>query len=116
LRLNTSVPTSFQHYKSEQRAGNSEEYNQLLERLPEWSRQVDITDYYIWPQVEHELTDHLQLSVYLADEKKQVKLKEALAGKTFQIGKLLFKTEQIPDIEERTVATLKELAPLYFSL
>jgi hypothetical protein len=106
----------FQHYKSEERTGISEEYNQLLERLPEWSQQVDITDYYIWPQLEHELTDHLPLSVYLADEKKQAELKKALAGKTFQMGKLLFKTEQIVDIEERTVATLKELAPLYFSL
>ncbi|MTD41992.1 hypothetical protein GIX45_25890 [Erwinia sp. CPCC 100877] len=106
----------FQHYKSEKRTGSSEEYNQLLERLPEWSRQVDLTDYYIWPQVEHELTDHLPLSVYLADEKKQVELKKALAGKTFQIGKLLFKTKQVPDVEQVTVATLRELAPLYFSL
>jgi hypothetical protein len=106
----------FQHYKSDKRTGSGEEYNQLLERLPEWSRQIDITDYYIWPQVEHELTDHLPLSVYLTDQKKQAELKEALAGKTFQVGKLLFKTEQILDVEETTVTTLKELAPLYFSL
>ncbi|GGC90432.1 hypothetical protein GCM10011573_20100 [Enterococcus wangshanyuanii] len=35
---------------------------------------------------------------------------------TFQIGNLLFKIEQIKEINQVTVKTLEKLAPLYFAL
>lgn len=66
----------YQHYKSEERYGSIAAYNQLLAILKEWSKTVDIKDYYIWPQPEHELDDHLALSDYLSDTKKQEELKK----------------------------------------
>ena len=39
----------YQHYKSEERYGSIAAYNQLLAILKEWSKTVDIKDYYIWP-------------------------------------------------------------------
>jgi len=106
----------FQHYKSEERTGSIAEYNHLLTSLQSWSRQVDIKDYYIWPQVENELVDHLPLTLFLTDQTKQKNLKRAMGDGTFQIGKLLFKTHSIDDVAQLIVNTLEELVPLYFSL
>lgn len=106
----------FQHYKSEERVGNKQEYNHLLDSLAQWSQEVDITDYYIWPQPEHELEEHLSLSTYLTDKAQQKELKKAMKDKTFQIGKLLYKKEEIKDVEKITAKTLQELAPLYSSI
>ncbi|GAA2907603.1 HI_0552 family protein [Enterococcus pseudoavium] len=106
----------FQHYKSAERNGGSEAYNKLVNLLYEWSQHVDSSDYYIWPQVEHELVDHLSLTDFLADQKQPEVLLNTLEGRTFQIGKLFFKTTKITDIEELTRQSLEELAPLYFAL
>lgn len=105
----------FQHYKSAERSGSVAAYNDLLQEIAIWSQKIDITDYYIWPQVEHELDDHLALKDYLASEKLQTEFQAKLAGKTFQIGKLLMKAKY-PQIEDKTVATLKELMTLYQAL
>lgn len=104
----------FQHYKSDQRNGSIEEYNALLEQINEWSQAIDIQHYFIWPQVEHELEDHLPLSEYLASKELQRSFKEQLLDRTFQIGRL-YLTEDLPliDCEKQTVATLEELARLY---
>lgn len=106
----------FQHYKSEERMGSVEEYNTLLLSLDAWSKHVAIEEYYIWPQLENELTDHLPLAEFLADKEKQVLFKQRMENRTFQIGKLFFKTEDIDDIVAHTTAALEELYPLYFSL
>lgn len=107
----------FQHYKSDERAGSLAEYNELLSTLQSWSKQVaDIESYYIWPQVEHELTDHLPLTEFLADHNQPEKLKTAMQDRSFQLGKLTFKTENAPDIVQETLKALEELAPLYFAL
>lgn len=106
----------FQQYKSEERSGGVEEYNELLAALPEWSKQVAIEHYYIWPQVEHELEDHLPLATYLADSKGQEKLREAMGNRSFQIGRLFFETEApVENLVAETSKALKELAPLYFA-
>lgn len=104
----------FQHYKSDQRNGSIEEYNALLEQMNEWSQTIDIQHYFIWPQVEHELEDHLPLSEYLASKEIQHSFKEQLLDRTFQIGRL-YLAEDLPLIncEKQTVATLEELARLY---
>ncbi|MDU5334194.1 HI_0552 family protein [Enterococcus sp.] len=106
----------FQHYKSEERNGSLAEYNGLLDKLQDWSKAVDIKDYYIWPQVEHELTDHLPLTEFLADPSQPEKLRLAMEGRSFQLGKLFFNTTSIPNVAEATVQAMKELAPLYFML
>ncbi len=88
----------FQEYKSETRQGTQEQYNQLLAYLPKWSKQVDVSDYYIWPQQEHELTDHLPLKNYLADTQVQQRFQDEVNQQTFQLGKLFFRAE-LPDVE-----------------
>ena len=106
----------YQHYKSDTREGSVEGYNQLLSLLQEWSTQVAIKDYYIWPQPENELEDHLPLSVYLSDKSKQEELRETMGNRTFQLGKLFFSPNEYTNIEEKTAEALKELAPLYHAI
>lgn len=107
----------FQHYKSDERSGGVEEYNELLATLSEWSKQVAIERYYIWPQVEHELIDHLPLATYLADTKGQETLRKAMEDRSFQIGRLFFETDgPVEDLVAETTKALNELAPLYFAL
>ncbi|HFJ6237890.1 TPA: HI_0552 family protein [Enterococcus faecium] len=106
----------YQHYKSDTREGSVEGYNQLLSLLQEWSTQVVIEDYYIWPQPENELEDHLPLSVYLSDKSKQEELRETMGDRTFQLGKLFFSPNEYTNIEEKAAKALKELAPLYHAI
>ena len=106
----------YQHYKSDTREGSVEGYNQLLSLLQEWSTQVAIKDYYIWPQPENELEDHLPLSAYLSDKSKQEELRETMGDRTFQLGKLFFSPNEYTNIEEKTAEALKELAPLYHAI
>ncbi|MDT2760067.1 HI_0552 family protein [Enterococcus xiangfangensis] len=114
-RKQFQVYLMFQHYKSDERAGSLAEYNKLLTSLHEWSKGVaNIEDYYIWPQVEHELDDHLPLTEFLADNNQPQKLQAAMQDRSFQLGKLTFKAT--PSIVQETVQTLEELAPLYFAL
>ncbi|EMF0367968.1 hypothetical protein JX186_000413 [Enterococcus faecium] len=106
----------YQHYKSDTREGSVEGYNQLLSLLQEWSTQVAIEEYYIWPQPENELEDHLPLSVYLSDKSKQEELRETMGNRTFQLGKLFFSPNEYTNIEVKTAEALKELAPLYHAI
>lgn len=106
----------FQHYKSGQRSGSLAAYNDLRWQIEEWSKDKNLADYYIWPQVEHELEDHCPLAVYLSEPQKQRQLEEKLQGRSFQIGKLWFPSESIEDVERLTTEALEELSPLYFSL
>ena len=106
----------YQHYKSDTREGSVEGYNQLLSLLQEWSTQVAIEEYYIWPQPENELEDHLPLSVYLSDKSKQEELRETMGNRTFQLGKLFFSPNEYTNIEEKTAEALKELASLYHAI
>ena len=106
----------YQHYKRDTREGSVEGYNQLLSLLQEWSTQVAIEEYYIWPQPENELEDHLPLSVYLSDKSKQEELRETMGNRTFQLGKLFFSPNEYTNIEEKTAEALKELAPLYHAI
>ncbi|WP_368251645.1 HI_0552 family protein [Enterococcus sp. 2201sp1_2201st1_B8_2201SCRN_220225] len=114
-RKQYQVYVMFQHYQSEKRKGSPEAYNQLLELLPQWSQNVDLENYYIWPKSEDELADHLPLTTYLADEQVQKEFRNSLKGETFQLGKLFFEGE-ISQAEQITMATLQELMPLYQSL
>lgn len=103
----------YQHHKSEERQGSVSAFNQLLVVLAEWSKRVPIEEYYIWPQLEHELEDHLPLAIYLADEQKRLALETALQGKTFQIGKLYFYPNELKETENLIKKGMEELMPLY---
>jgi hypothetical protein len=102
----------FQEYKSGTRQGTKEQYNQLLAYLPKWSEQVDVSDYYIWPQQEHELMDHLPLKNYLADAQVQQRFQDEVNQQTFQLGKLFFRAE-LPDVEGQIIQVFNELTQLY---
>ncbi len=103
----------YQHYKSADRSGTVGAYNQLLESLPEWSEPIDLTDYYIWPQQEHELMDHLPLQKYLQNPSLQHEFRNQLADRTFQLGKLYFREAEIAQVEEKILQAFEELAVLY---
>ncbi|MDT2743809.1 HI_0552 family protein [Enterococcus asini] len=105
----------FQHYRMNERQGTPTDYNQLLDVLPQWSKQVSVEEYFIWPQKEDELADHLPLTEYLASPSLQEKFARELQNGTFQIGKLFFKGELV-GIEKQTVQALLELMPLYQAL
>ncbi len=106
----------YQHYKSEERKGKVATYNRLLNELEEWSKGIALDNYYIWPQSEHELADHLSLSTYLEDEGKRKEFQEKIAGKSFQIGKFYFYPTILPEVEGIIEQTLYELMPLYQKL
>lgn len=102
----------FQHYKSDQRQGTKEQYNSLLAKLPTWSTSIDVTDYYIWHQEEHELTDHLSLKKYLENEHIQQTFQDKVATQTFQLGKLFFRAD-MANVEALLVQSFCELDKLY---
>lgn len=102
----------FQHYKSEQRLGLATDYNQLLQQIPTWSQTVDLAHYQIWPQQEHELTDHLKLSTYLTSPDLQKKLQDEIARTSFQLGKVYFHDVPTEEIESVVIQALVELLPL----
>lgn len=109
-RKQYQVYLMFQHYKSEERKGSLADYQRVLTRLPQWAKDRDIRDYYIWPQQESEWADHLPLQEYLASPSLQKAFLTA-NERSFQIGKLFF--DEVPEAPVVTAATLMELWPLY---
>lgn len=103
----------FQHYKSEKRNGTVKEYNALLDHLAEWSQNIDISDYYIWPQQESEFKDHLSLKDYLENPEQQQALHQQLEDRTFQLGKFYFRPAEVEQVEAKISQALLELSPLY---
>ena len=74
----------FQHYKSGQRSGSLAAYNDLRWQIEEWSKDKNLADYYIWPQVEHELEDHCPLAVYLSEPQNKDNLKKSCKDAVFK--------------------------------
>lgn len=112
-RRQLQVYLMFQHYHSDKRGDDPQKYNQLLARLPQWAADRDISDYYIWPQPEDELADHLPLNTYLADPTKQQELAAAIGDRSFQLGRLLYRDQPTTDYPTVILQTIKELYPLY---
>lgn len=115
-RRQLQIYLMFQHYHSDKRGDDPQKYNQLLARLPQWAADKDISDYYIWPQPENELADHLPLSTYLADPIKQQALADAIGDRSFQLGRLLYRDQTPGDYPAVIQQTIKELYPLYQSV
>ena len=103
----------YQHYKSDLRVGDTQTYNQALSQLTDWSKTVNLTDYYIWPQQENELENHLLLTDYLADNQKQVELANLIEQTSFQIGKLHDTSETLNNEKTFILEGFKELMPLF---
>lgn len=107
----------FQHYKSDQRQGTPAEYNQLLEQIPAWSKDRDLTNWYLWDKDEMEFVDHLALQDYLADEKVRQEFNQEARKTSFLVGKFAFRNhDQVPNMEQFILETIEELVPLYEKL
>lgn len=111
-RKQLQIYLMYQRYRSEQRSGDIETYNAMLAHLPSWSEAIDLHDYYIWPQQEHELVDHLLLHDYLVDAEKQAALQAQAYEKSFQLGKIRYTTNDLGDEKAFILQGFKELTPL----
>ena len=107
----------FQHYKSEKRGDNPEQYNELLADIPTWAKNHKINNWYLWDKNEMEFADHLSLSEYLADTKKQTLFNEEAVKTSFLLGKFAFRNQdQVRDMEEFILNGIEQLLPLYGKL
>lgn len=107
----------FQHYKSEQRQGSPDQYNQLLGQVPAWSKEVDVSHWYLWDKDEMEFVDHLSLRDYLADPQRQAEFNCQAQQTSFLLGKFAFRgRDEVPSMEDYIVAVINELIPLYEKL
>ncbi|MBB1127781.1 MULTISPECIES: glucose-6-phosphate 1-dehydrogenase family protein [Limosilactobacillus] len=107
----------FQHYKSEQRQGTVDEYNQLLDRVPEWADNIDATHWYLWDKNEMEFSDHLLLTKYLNNHDIQQQFNSEARKTSFLLGKFAFRgKDQVDDMEEYISSVIRQLTPLYEEL
>lgn len=107
----------FQHYKSEKRGDNPEQYNELLADIPTWAKNRKINNWYLWDKNEMEFADHLSLSEYLADTKKQTLFNEEAVKTSFLLGKFAFRNQdQVKEMEEFILKGIEQLLPLYGKL
>ncbi|MCD7133283.1 glucose-6-phosphate 1-dehydrogenase family protein [Limosilactobacillus balticus] len=107
----------FQHYKSEQRQGTVDEYNQLLDRVPEWADNIDATHWYLWDKDEMEFSDHLLLTKYLNNHDIQQQFNSDARQTSFLLGKFAFRgKDQVDDMEEYISSVIRQLTPLYEEL
>lgn len=107
----------FQHYKSEQRQGTSDEYNELLDKVPEWADNIDATYWYLWDKDEMEFSDHLPLSKYLNNHDVQQQFNTEARQTSFLLGKFAFRgKDQVDDMEEYIDSAIRQLTSLYEEL
>lgn len=107
----------FQHYKSEQRQGTPDEYNQLLTKVPEWANSIDTTHWYLWDKNEMEFYDHLPLTKYLYSQDVQHQFNTEARQTSFLLGKFAFRgKDQVDDMEEYISLVIRQLTPLYEEL
>ena len=107
----------FQHYKSEQRQGTSDEYNELLDKVPEWADNIDATYWYLWDKDEMEFSDHLPLSKYLNNHDVQQQFNTEARQTSFLLGKFAFRgKDQVDDMEEYIDSAIRQLTSLYVEL
>ncbi|MCC4382805.1 glucose-6-phosphate 1-dehydrogenase family protein [Limosilactobacillus reuteri] len=107
----------FQHYKSEQRQGTPDEYNQLLDKVPEWANSIDATHWYLRDKNEMEFTDQLPLTKYLNNQDLQQQFNSEARKTSFLLGKFAFRgKDQVDDMEEYISSVIRQLTPLYEEL
>ena len=107
----------FQHYKSEQRQGTPDEYNQLLDKIPEWANDIEATHWYLWDKDEMEFSDHMSLTKYLNSRDVQQQFNTEARQTSFLLGKFAFRgKDSVNDMEEYIGSVIKQLTPLYEEL
>lgn len=106
----------FQHYKSNQRGDNPQEYNQLLDKVPAWSKNKDLNNWFLWDKDEMEFANHLALTDYLHDTNEITKFNNQASKSSFLLGKFVFYPNEIDDCEQFIVSCINDLLPLYDNL
>lgn len=107
----------FQHYKSEQRQGTPDEYNQLLDKVPEWANSIDVAHWYLWDKNEMEFSDHLPLTKYLHSRDVQQQFNSDARKTSFLLGKFAFRgKDQVDNMEEYIDSAIRQLTSLYEEL
>ena len=107
----------FQHYKSEQRQGTPDEYNQLLDKIPEWANDIDTTRWYLWDKDEMEFSDHMSLTKYVNSRDAQQQFNSDARKTSFLLGKFAFRgKDQVNNMEEYISSVIRQLTPLYEEL
>lgn len=116
-RDHCQVYLMFQHYHSQQRHGTAAEYNQLLLAIPEWAKQHDLTNWYLWSGDEMAMDDRLPLSDYQRDTKQRTIFNQGARQTSFMLGKFVF-VDQLPlvNVEEFILTGMQDLLPLYQQL
>lgn len=113
-RKQFQVYLMFQHYKSDKRQGTPAEYNELLEKIPEWVTNLNPNHWYLWDKDEMEFADHLPLADYLEDTEKQQAFNEEAKQTSFLLGKFAFRgQDQVADMENFILSAMRDLLPLY---
>ncbi|MBC8743776.1 glucose-6-phosphate 1-dehydrogenase family protein [Lactobacillus sp. Marseille-P7033] len=116
-RKQLQIYLMFQHYKSEQRERTPAAYNQLLAKIPQWARNLDNTNWYLWDKDEMEFDDHLPLAKYLDNQDIRQQFNNEARQSSFLLGKFAFrKRNEVENMEEYILAAIKELLPLYQQL
>lgn len=112
-RKQLQIYLMYQHHNHEKRIGQAATYNTCLTQLSRWQHDLsDLKNYYIWPQQEHELDDHLLLSTYFSQPEKQQQLAQEIISTSFQIGTLYFHPQSPTFISQQVQHDLLELTPL----
>lgn len=107
----------FQHYKSEKRGDNPEQYNKLLTDLPAWAKGRTTNNWYLWDKNEMEFADHLSLNEYLTDAKKQASFNKEATQSSFLLGIFAFRRQdQVAVMENFILDGIGQLLPLYQKL
>lgn len=107
----------FQHYKSDQRSGTIREYNQLLTKVPQWSQQRELHNWYLWDKDDMEYDAHLPLLDYLNNVQVRQQFNQRAEQTSFLLGKFAFRRQdKVANMEEFIADAIMELKPLYMQL
>lgn len=116
-RKQLQVYLMFQHYKSDQRQGTVDQYNELLCDVPDWANNRDISNWYLWDKNEMEFADHLSLKEYLNDSVKKEHFDKEANMSSFLLGKFAFRNhDEVNDMEKFIQKGIEALIPLYEQL
>ncbi|MGX7419867.1 HI_0552 family protein [Carnobacterium gallinarum] len=113
-RKNLRINLLWQKYKEKQSEVSASDYNEKLNRIPEWAKTVNPEEYFIWTSRQEELDDYISLATYLESPIEQARIETELAeGETFKVGRVIPKQVLISEVNQLIAQSVVELYPLY---
>ncbi|MBP2057297.1 hypothetical protein J2Z60_000461 [Lactobacillus colini] len=104
----------FQHYQSAKRSGDVADYNQLLAEIPAWSKDIDLTNWYVWDKDDMDLNSRVSLADYLNNTNLQNSFNQRASETSFLVGKFAFRHKvKVDNMEEYILSGIQALLPLY---